>query len=591
MTLVGDEVGRQSRRGESRLRAALRLVGQHRLRVTLLTASAVVGGLIEAVFLVAVTKVGFAISAGDSDVEFGGWGLSTNGALAGVSGLLVVRLAVLLAGMRVSAGLAYRISTGLRRRLAHAFFDTSWAMQQRQPAGTLQQLVVQYPAQAIGLMGAITNSIAAGCTLATMLVVALFVDVWSTLIVIGALVVLSALLGPMRRIIHRRADSAVQNEMAFASSVAEMSQLGLEVHAFGVRQPVRDRIDELVDRDATAQRSVSLASGAVSPIYVTFAYFTIVLALAAVAAFGEGRLDSVGAVMLVMLRSLGYGQQLQGNAVAMAAVQPFLTQIDTTEAAYRAHAATDGATPIDQVGEVEFSDVSFAYEAERPVLRDLTMSIAQGESIGVIGPSGGGKSTFVQLLLGLRNPVSGAIRVGGVDLREVHRGSWTQRVAFVPQTATLITATVADNVAFFRPSITRADVERAVDHAQLRADIEALPNGLDTMIGDHALQLSGGQRQRLAIARALAGSPQLLVLDEPTSALDPRSEVAIRSTLEALHGSTTVVVVAHRLSTVEKCDRIMVIDDGGLAAMAPPVELATTSAYYAEALRVGTLDQ
>ncbi len=591
MTVVAGDLAPTKFTGESRWQASLRLVGPHRLRVALLTVSAVAGGLIEAAFLVIVTKVGFAVSSGRADVELNGWMCSTNWALAGASALLVVRLVVLLGGMRVSAGLSYRIGTGLRRRLAHAFFDTSWAMQQRQPAGTLQQLVVQYPAQVIGLMGAITNSIAAGCTLAAMLVVALFVDVWSTLIVIGALVVLSALLGPMRRLIHRRADAAVHNEMAFASSVAEMSQLGLEVHAFGVRQPVRDRIDELVDRDAGAQRSVTLASGAVSPIYVTFAYFTIVLALAAVAAFGEGRLDSVGAVMLVMLRSLGYGQQLQGNAVAMAAVQPFLTQIDTTEAAYRANAATDGTTPIDQVGEVTFSDVSFAYEEDRPVLRHLSMSIAPGESIGVIGPSGGGKSTFVQLLLGLRNPVSGTISVGGVDLREVLRDSWTKRVAFVPQTATLITATVADNIAFFRPSVTRADIERAIDHAQLRADVAALPNGLDTMIGDHALQLSGGQRQRLAIARALAGSPQLLVLDEPTSALDPRSEVAIRSTLEALHGSTTVVVVAHRLSTVEKCDRIMVIDDGGLAAMAPPVELASASAYYAEALRVGTLDR
>jgi len=210
--------------------------------------------------------------------------------------------------------------------------------------------------------------------------------------------------------------------------------------------------------------------------------------------------------------------------------------------------------------------------------------IETNEVIGVIGPSGSGKSTLVQLLLGLRDPSDGVVRVGGVDLREVERSWWTSRVAMVAQDALLFTGTVAENIRFFRDGIDDARLREAALQANLLADIEALPDGFDTHLGERGSQLSGGQRQRLSIARALAGKPELLILDEPTSALDVRSEALIRETLTNLRGRATVVVVAHRMSTLEICDRILVIEDGRTTGFDTPHKLYASNEFYRNAL-------
>jgi ATP-binding cassette, subfamily B, bacterial len=157
--------------------------------------------------------------------------------------------------------------------------------------------------------------------------------------------------------------------------------------------------------------------------------------------------------MLVMLRALSYGQLLQGGSVALAQILPFLHNLNKSVQEFRGNAATNGDIQITEIGEIRFHDVSFEYEPDRPVLSDISFDIQPGEVIGIIGPSGGGKSTLVQLLLGLREPTEGSVTINGEDLASVDRDSWSHRVAFVPQDANLITGSVADNIAFFREEI------------------------------------------------------------------------------------------------------------------------------------------
>jgi ABC-type multidrug transport system fused ATPase/permease subunit len=208
--------------------------------------------------------------------------------------------------------------------------------------------------------------------------------------------------------------------------------------------------------------------------------------------------------------------------------------------------------------------------------------------IGIVGPTGAGKSTLVQLLLRLRAPTRGAFLAGDVPAADVDDEAWHRKVAYLPQEPHLVRASPRDNVRFFREWIDEAAVTRAMRLAHIADEVDAWADGPRAIIGERADGISGGQRQRLCLARALAGEPELLVLDEPTSALDPHSERLIAESLVALRGRLTMVIVAHRLSTLEVCDRIMVIQDGRLDAFSGADELLATNDFYRRAFSLSS---
>jgi ABC-type multidrug transport system fused ATPase/permease subunit len=219
------------------------------------------------------------------------------------------------------------------------------------------------------------------------------------------------------------------------------------------------------------------------------------------------------------------------------------------------------------------------------VVRDLNFEILAGEAIGIVGPSGAGKSTLMQLLLRLRPPSSGVLLVNGEPADSFARSDWQRRVAYVSQDPKVFQATVADNIRYFR-DLDHVAIERAARLAHIHEDIVAMRNGYDTVIGQRADAVSGGQRQRIALARALAAEPDVLVLDEPTSALDLASEAAIQASLSELHGQMTMVIIAHRLSVLSICDRVLVLSKGTVEAFAPADELVQTNAFFRHATAV-----
>ncbi|MGE0652603.1 MAG: ABC transporter ATP-binding protein [Alphaproteobacteria bacterium] len=228
---------------------------------------------------------------------------------------------------------------------------------------------------------------------------------------------------------------------------------------------------------------------------------------------------------------------------------------------------TDKGEPIRFEREIEFRDVSYLYpNAAGPSLKDITLHIGKGESIGFVGTSGAGKSTLVDVLLGLLRPTSGHILVDGKDVQDGLR-SWQDLFGYVPQAIFLTDDTLRRNVAFGLrdEDIDDEAVRRALDAAQLTDLVATLPAGMNTLVGERGIRLSGGQRQRIGIARALYHNPPVLVFDEATSALDMDTEAGIMESISALKGSRTMVIVAHRLSTVENCDRIYRLEDGRIA--------------------------
>ena len=561
------------------------LAKPYRRRIALLSVTSFLTGVTEALLLVVVTRAALAVAEGDDSVRIVSW----------IEGSISVGLtvAVVLTGLRLSFAaisafasthLKTAIGADLRAELATSHLSSSWATQQNEPSGRLLQLVTGFVPQAIGAITALTTTVSMGLNLFAMIMIAIIVDPLASLVILLALAIVGALLAPIRLRVRSRARVNSDAQKSYASSVSELGDMGLEMQTFGVNHRFSDRIQALSNSVARSENRLNILVALSPHIYASLAHLAIVVGVSIASLVGVSELSSVGAVMLIMLRSLNYGQQLHNASSQLAGSMPYLEDIDSARDRYERDAATKGLAQVPEDSSIRVERVSFSYSTERPALSDVSFTIEPGEVVGIIGPSGSGKSTLVQLLLGLREPTSGSIRVGNTALRDIDRSAWSSVVSFVPQDPHLFTGTVAENIRFFRDGLDDEALEKAARQANVLADIRGLPRGFETHIGQRGVQLSGGQRQRISIARALVGDPMLLALDEPTSALDVHSEFMIRETIAALRGEVTVVVIAHRLSTLEMCDRLMVIEGGRLMAFDTPENLRTNSEFYRQAL-------
>lgn len=231
--------------------------------------------------------------------------------------------------------------------------------------------------------------------------------------------------------------------------------------------------------------------------------------------------------------------------------------------------------------EVVFDRVSFQYNAEREILKDISFRIAPGEKVAVVGASGSGKSTLVKLLFRFYDSSGGSIKVGGIDIRELQIQSLRRAIGIVPQDTVLFNDTIYNNILYGRPDASPDEIQEAIEHAQLSDFIGHLPDGTQTMVGERGLKLSGGEKQRVAIARTILKKPAILVFDEATSALDSKTERGILEALREVARGHTSLVIAHRLSTVVDADRILVLDKGRIVESGSHQQLLAEHGLYA----------
>ncbi len=567
------------------------MLGKRKGSVAVLAVGSVLSGLTEAGVLAVLAQVAAALVDGASQVRIDVGPLQmeeTVGTLLAVAfALALARLALQALVSVMPARIAADMQARVRSDLFATFTRASWDEQARDREGQLQEMATNQAAQAA--QGALQATIlmVALLTFLALVASALALNVVAALIVLVTAAGLFALMRPLNKLGSRSAQSLSRAYIDYASGINEAVRVAEETQAFGVEAAQRERIDRCVEvvRDLFFQTQMLIRLG--PNLYQSLVYLLVVAALTALYATGTEHVASLGAVVLLLVRAGAYGQQAQGAYQSVRNALPYLDRLQEARRRYAASAPVIGKRPLEKVRTLAFDDVCFEYEPGRPVLSEISFAVDCGETIGIVGPSGAGKSTLVQILLGLRVPTSGSYLMNGTVAQEFAVEDWHRRVAYVPQEPQLLHASVLDNIRFFR-ELDEAAIKRAARLAGIHDEIIKWPDGYRTIVGPRADAVSGGQQQRITLARALAAEPELLVLDEPTSALDPHSELLIQESLAGLKHELTLFVIAHRMSTLEICERVMVIVDGRLEALDTVSRLQSSNAYYRSASAVTT---
>ena len=404
------------------------------------------------------------------------------------------------------------------------------------------------------------------------------------LVVVPLVVVPLILLG--RRL--RRASRQAQDRLADVAVQAEETVAAIRtVQAFGRQDLMRARFEDAVgdslDSALARTRLRGWMSGIV--IFLVFGGISAILWIGGqdllAGRISPGDLSSFVFYAFLVAASTGFLSELAGELQRAAGAAERIAQ--ALQATARLPEPAQPATlPRDDATACSFEAVDFAYPAgmSRPAVRAVTLTVRRGERVALVGPSGAGKSTLFHLLLRFYDPTAGTVRIGGCDLRDLSLADIRDFIGLVPQDPALFSTSIRDNIAFGRPDADEAEIIAAARQAEAHEFISALDHGYDTPVGEKGVRLSGGQRQRIAIARAILRDPGLLLLDEATSALDARSEAAVQVALESLMKDRTSIVIAHRLATVIRADRIFLLDGGRIVATGTHEQLITESPLY-----------
>jgi ATP-binding cassette subfamily B protein len=508
-------------------------------------------------------------------------------------GMLIVLAAALAVA---SAGRYYfvitlgeRIVSDLRRdvfahltKLSPAFFDSN-------QSGEIVSRLTADTTQIKSAVGA-TASIALRNLILALGAIVMMVITSAKLsgLVIAAIPLIIIPLVAFGRSVRRRSRNA-QDTLANATAYASESIISVRtLQAFTNEALATGRFGSAVEDAFSAARSSVKARA----VLTAFAIFMIFSSVVAVLWFGSrdvlagtispGTLGQFLLYAVFAAGALGALSEVWGELSQASGAAERLMEIMAEKPAISAP-STPVALPEPPVGSVTFSDVRFNYPTrpDAPALRGLDFEVKPGETVAIVGPSGAGKSTVFSLLLRYYDPVSGSIRVDGVDLREADPAVVRARIAIVPQDTTIFAATARDNIGFGRPGASTADIQAAAKAALAHDFIEALDHGYETQVGERGVMLSGGQRQRIAIARAILRDAPILLLDEATSALDAESEILVQKGLEHLMQGRTTLVIAHRLATVLKADRILVMEDGRIVEEGTHQSLVKKNGIYA----------
>ncbi len=412
-------------------------------------------------------------------------------------------------------------------------------------------------------------------------------------LVLGAIPLIVFPLVGFGRSVRGRSRAAQDTLAATSAFASETIAATRTVQAFGAEKASSARYESAVEQAYQAARSAIRSRALLTGFAILLIFGSIVGVLwygaqsVLAGTMSAGTLGQFVLYSVIAASSLGQLSEVWGELSQAGGAAERLTELLREEPAIR-DPANPVSLPMPVRGEVDFDDLSFTYPSRvnGVTLEHLSFRVRAGETVAIVGPSGAGKSTVLSLLMRFYDPTGGAIRLDGVDLRQAKLADLRARLAIVPQDVTIFAATIHDNIAFGLPNASREAVREAAIAAQADEFITRLDNGYDTMAGERGVTLSGGQRQRIAIARAILKDAPVLLLDEATSALDAESETLVQKALDGLMQDRTTIVIAHRLATVLKADRILVMDGGRIVEEGTHSQLVARGGLYASLARL-----
>jgi ATP-binding cassette, subfamily B, bacterial MsbA len=483
----------------------------------------------------------------------------------------------------LSAWIQGRIGHDLRRRIVGQVLRVGYDFIDRtDPANLLNTLSTESWRAADGVRTFLTLIVTC-CTVVVFVALLMLMSWWLTLGVLGMLLVTTAVPRMFAARNKRMSRLCVQANTRLSECMVQTLYAIRTIRFFGQEeheQALHDKHSEQIRRillqiDTTSAMVKPLMDIIYTPIFVGALLF------ASAAGFG---LPSLLTMLVILYRVKTPVHEIQSLWVELAglagSVDNVVHLLDSTDKP----CVRSGHVPVHCFErQIEFRNVYFVFEGVGrtvPALQGVSLEIRRGETTAIVGPSGAGKSTLINLLFRLYDPVHGSILVDDVPLSELELSGWRQRLAMAGQDAELLSGTVFDNISYGNPSADRAAIVAAAKQADAHGFIERLPSGYETRVGERGLRLSGGERQRIGLARALVRRPDILVLDEATNSMDSISEQVVQDVLGRLRASITIIVIAHRLSTVDAADRVIVLDEGQVVDRGRPDDLLRRDGHF-----------
>ena len=487
--------------------------------------------------------------------------------------------------------LTYSTRQGLQQRLTKHIMGLSYSDVTTIPAGRLATLIDQSKL-VLDVTIQFGNLVRATLMGLAYLVVMLSLSIRLTAAILVAVIILWVLLSWIIGVIRTLAEKATRGELDVWRWTVEYLNAPRLLRIFNSTDFARKSIDAAWQRQLGPERRADLIYSfvpkALEIITVAGAGTFLIVMFLITSSQKEAVISTLFVYVLVFFRLRPVLKSFSDFRAKLARIVPRLEVVgDLLMIGRGQHIGKRGGKDPVFTSRIEFRDVSFSYPgSDAFALKNLNLLVNKGETIALVGGSGAGKSTLADLLLGLFSPSLGSILVDDIDLETIDQEKWRDLIGVVDQEAFLLNTSIRDNMAFARSDVSDQEFEKVAIAAHADEFICNLENGYDTIIGDRGLRLSGGQQQRVVLARALLRNPEILILDEATSALDTESERLIQRTLDDLHSDRTIVIIAHRLSTVVRADKIIVIEDGEIIEQGSPTDLIEAKGRFSHLWRL-----